>query len=93
MRMAKASYALAKAGIDEKHDMYGFLSRVNEGLDAVKAEFPYIGLAKEGLFFQSEVKSLPDVVPDNVKMLLEQHFSDNDKSLEDETVSQDSLNK
>lgn len=93
MRMAKASYALAKAGIDEKHDMYGFLSRVNEGLEAVKAEFPYIGLAKEGLFFQSEVKSLPDVVPDNVKMLLEQHFSDNDKSLEDETSSQDSLNK
>lgn len=73
LRLAKASYALAGASLDDGHDMYGHLMKMNEGLREVSVDYPYIGRAKEGRFFQSEITSLPSAIPDNVKRMLEEH--------------------
>ena len=74
LRLAKSSFGLSHSKLDDKHDMYAWLQSMNEGLSGVSVDYPFIGRAKEGRFFQSEINALPDAIPDNVRLILEQHL-------------------
>ncbi len=84
LRLAKASYALSISDIDKDHGMYKHLFKMNEALSAVSVDYPFIGLAKEGKFYQSEVASLPESLPDNVVRMIQEHhgFSENKEEAE-----------